>query len=136
MLSRVTLVGERRRVDMVLPAREPVGILLPEMMRLLDGHVKGRPASRHLVTVDGSALDHDSTLESAGVRDGAVLRLARAEDAPPAPVVHDLSDEVAQDLGHRTALHYPLGDGSDPSALVALRHLAAHLRTGVPRTDG
>ncbi len=102
MLSRVTLVGERRRVDLVLPAREPVGILLPEIMRLLDDHVKGRPASRHLVTVDGSALDHDSTLESAGVRDGAVLRLVRAEDAPPAPVVHDVSDEVARDLGHRT----------------------------------
>ncbi|MEU2519545.1 type VII secretion integral membrane protein EccD [Streptomyces althioticus] len=102
ILSRVTLVGERRRVDLVLPAREPVGILLPEIMRLLDDRVNGRPASRHLVTVDGSALDHDSTLESAGVRDGAVLRLVRAEDAPPAPVVHDVSDEVARDLGHRT----------------------------------
>ncbi|CAM5275845.1 Type VII secretion integral membrane protein EccD OS=Streptomyces albaduncus OX=68172 GN=FHS32_000249 PE=3 SV=1 [Streptomyces griseoloalbus] len=85
ILSRVTLVGERRRVDLVLPAREPVGILLPEIMRLLDDRVNGRPASRHLVTVDGSALDHDSTLESAGVRDGAVLRLVRAEDAAARP---------------------------------------------------
>ncbi|MFC8421545.1 type VII secretion integral membrane protein EccD [Streptomyces sp. NPDC057236] len=101
VLSRVTLVGERRRVDLVLPAREPVGLLLPEIMRLLDDRVEGRPASRHLVTVDGSALDHDSTLETAGVRDGAVLRLVRAEDAPPAPVVHDVTDEVAEDLGHR-----------------------------------
>lgn len=101
VLSRVTLVGERRRVDLVLPAREPVGLLLPEVMRLLDDRVEGRPASRHLVTVDGSALDHDSTLESAGIRDGAVLRLVRAEDAPPAPVVHDVTDEVAEDLGHR-----------------------------------
>ncbi|MET8113279.1 type VII secretion integral membrane protein EccD [Streptomyces prasinus] len=101
VLSRVTLVGERRRVDLVLPAREPVGLLLPEVMRLLDDRVEGRPAARHLVTVDGSALDHDSTLETAGVRDGAVLRLVRAEDAPPAPVVHDVTDEVAEDLGHR-----------------------------------
>ncbi|MGW4020918.1 type VII secretion integral membrane protein EccD [Streptomyces sp. NPDC005009] len=101
VLSRVTLVGERRRVDLVLPAREPVGLLLPEIMRLLDDRVEGRPASRHLVTVDGSALDHDSTLETAGIRDGAVLRLVRAEDAPPAPVVHDVTDEVAEDLGHR-----------------------------------
>ncbi|MFH8450489.1 type VII secretion integral membrane protein EccD [Streptomyces fungicidicus] len=101
VLSRVTLVGERRRVDLVLPAREPVGLLLPEVMRLLEDRVEGRPASRHLVTVDGSALDHDSTLESAGIRDGAVLRLVRAEDAPPAPVVHDVTDEVAEDLGHR-----------------------------------
>ncbi|MEU0671801.1 type VII secretion integral membrane protein EccD [Streptomyces sp. NPDC006172] len=101
VLSRVTLVGERRRVDLVLPAREPVGLLLPEIMRVLDDRPEGRPASRHLVTVDGSALDHDSTLETAGVRDGAVLRLVRTEDAPPAPVVHDVTDEVAEDLGHR-----------------------------------
>ncbi|WP_307718356.1 EsaB/YukD family protein [Streptomyces sp. JHA26] len=100
-LSRVTLVGERRRVDLVLPAREPVGLLLPEIMRLLGDRVEGRPASRQLVTMDGSALDHDSTLETAGVRDGAVLRLVRAEDAPPAPVVHDVADMAAEDLGHR-----------------------------------
>ncbi|MFC5956561.1 type VII secretion integral membrane protein EccD [Streptomyces pratens] len=107
VLSRVTLVGERRRVDLVLPAREPVGLLLPEIMRLLDDRVAGRPASRHLVTVDGSALDHDSTLETAGIRDGAVLRLVRAEDAPPAPVVHDVTDEVAEDLGHRAWVWAP-----------------------------
>jgi type VII secretion integral membrane protein EccD len=100
-LSRVTLVGERRRVDLVLPSREPVGVLLPEVMRLLDDRVGDRPELRHLVTPDGSALAHDSTLESAGVADGAVLRLVRAEDAPSAPVVHDVTDEVADDLGVR-----------------------------------
>jgi type VII secretion integral membrane protein EccD len=101
VLSRVTLVGERRRADLVLPAGEPVGLLLPEIMRVLDDRVGVRPELRHLVTVDGSALDHDSTLEAAGVRDGAVLRLVRAEDAPSAPVVHDVSDEAAEDLGGR-----------------------------------
>ncbi|MFF4500059.1 type VII secretion integral membrane protein EccD [Streptomyces sp. NPDC001401] len=101
VLSRVTLVGERRRIDLVLPAREPVGVLLPEILRVLDYRVGERPELRHLVTVDGSALGHDSSLESAGVRDGAVLRLVRAEDAPSAPVVHDVSDEVAEDLGGR-----------------------------------
>ncbi|WP_405829464.1 type VII secretion integral membrane protein EccD [Streptomyces sp. NBC_01176] len=100
-LSRVTLVGERRRVDLVLPSREPVGLLLPEVMRLLDDRVSARPESRHLVTADGSALAHDDTLESAGVQDGAVLRLVRLEDAPAAPVVHDVTDEVADDLNTR-----------------------------------
>ncbi|WP_338900456.1 type VII secretion integral membrane protein EccD [Streptomyces sp. TG1A-60] len=100
-LSRVTLVGERRRVDLVLPSREPVGLLLPEIMRLLDDQVGGRPELRHLVTADGSALAHDSTLETAGIPDGAVLRLVRAEDAPSAPVVHDVTDEAAEDLGAR-----------------------------------
>ncbi|WP_217177789.1 type VII secretion integral membrane protein EccD [Streptomyces sp. AC495_CC817] len=100
-LSRVTLVGERRRVDLVLPSREPVGLLLPEIMRLLDDQVGERPELRHLVTADGSALAHDSTLETAGIPDGAVLRLVRAEDAPSAPVVHDVTDEAAEDLDTR-----------------------------------
>lgn len=98
VLSRVTLVGEQRRVDLVLPSQEPVGLLLPEVMRLLGDRVPARPELRHLVTVDGSALAHDSTLESAGVADGAVLRLVRVEDAPSAPVVHDVTDEAADNL--------------------------------------
>ncbi|MEV5988079.1 type VII secretion integral membrane protein EccD [Streptomyces sp. NPDC052051] len=100
-LSRVTLVGERRRVDLVLPSQEPIGLLLPDVMRLLDDQVDGRPQARHLVTADGSALEPDATLQSAGVSDGAVLRLVRVEDAPSAPVVHDVSDEAAGDLDVR-----------------------------------
>ncbi|MEU4998737.1 type VII secretion integral membrane protein EccD [Streptomyces sp. NPDC021622] len=100
-LSRVTLVGERRRVDLVLPSQEPVGLLLPEVLRLLDDQAAGRPMLRYLVTADGSALAHDSTLESAGIADGAVLRLVRADDAPSAPVVHDVTDEAADDLDVR-----------------------------------
>ncbi|WP_337819389.1 DUF6177 family protein [Streptomyces werraensis] len=75
--------------------------------------------------------------------------------APPVPVAFTLGARDVRDIGltharrppvgirpvplgpsSEPALHYPLGDGSDPSALVALRHLAAHLRTGVPRADG
>ncbi|CAM5512160.1 type VII secretion integral membrane protein EccD [Streptomyces abikoensis] len=100
-LSRVTLVGERRRVDLVLPAQEPVGLLIPEVLRLLDDPVAERPSSRHLVTADGSALAHDATLQSAGIADGAVLRLVRVEDAPSAPVVHDVTDEAAEQLDLR-----------------------------------
>ncbi|MEV8015300.1 type VII secretion integral membrane protein EccD [Streptomyces sp. NPDC086554] len=100
-MSRVTLVGERRRVDLVLPSQEPVGLLLPEVLRLLGDQAGARPMLRHLVTADGSALAHDSTLESAGIADGAVLRLVRAEDAPSAPVVHDVTDEAADDVDVR-----------------------------------
>nr|WP_225987287.1 type VII secretion integral membrane protein EccD [Streptomyces spectabilis] len=100
-LSRVTLVGERRRVDLVLPSQEPVGLLLPEVMRLLGDQTGERPELRHLVTTDGSALALDGTLESAGIADGAVLRLVRVEDAPSAPVVHDVTDEAAGDVDVR-----------------------------------
>ncbi|MCL6671245.1 EsaB/YukD family protein [Streptomyces panaciradicis] len=76
-LSRVTLVGERRRVELVLPSREPVARLLPEVLRLLDPPASARPQTRYLVAADGSVLGPDATLESAGVVDGAVLRLVR-----------------------------------------------------------
>ncbi|MEU6144320.1 type VII secretion integral membrane protein EccD [Streptomyces sp. NPDC047081] len=83
VLSRVTLVGERRRVELVLPAREPVGALLPEILRVLDDGTAERPGTRRLMTADGSPLDEDDSLESAGVLDGAVLRLVRVGDGRP-----------------------------------------------------
>ncbi|WP_260867747.1 type VII secretion integral membrane protein EccD [Streptomyces sp. SAJ15] len=100
-LSRVTLVGDRRRVDLVLPADEPIGRLLPDILRLLDDHTAAQPMLRHLVAADGTLLSQDDSLASAGVADGAVLRLVRERDTPAAPVVHDVSDEVAEDLDLR-----------------------------------
>ncbi|MFH9468599.1 type VII secretion integral membrane protein EccD [Streptomyces clavifer] len=100
-LSRVTLVGERRRADIVLPSDTPIGQLLPDILQLLDDRVASRPLTRQLLTSDGSALPHDSTLASAGISDGAVLRLVRTHAAPPAPVVHDVTDQVADDLDLR-----------------------------------
>ncbi|MEU2389451.1 type VII secretion integral membrane protein EccD [Streptomyces sp. NPDC007369] len=100
-LSRVTLVGERRRADVVLPSDTPIGQLLPDVLLLLDDRAASRPLTRQLMTSDGSALPHDSTLASAGIADGAVLRLVRTHSAPPAPVVHDVTDLVADDLDLR-----------------------------------
>lgn len=100
-LSRVTLVGERRRIDLVLPSDEPVGSLLPEVLSLLGDEVSTPPVPRHLVTAGGTVLPQDSTLAAAQVADGAVLRLVRAKYTPAAPVVHDVTDEVADDLDLR-----------------------------------
>ena len=100
-LSRVTLIGERRRADLVLPSDTAIGQLLPDILRLLDDRAATRPTTRQLITSDGSALPHDATLSSAGVPDGAVLRLVRTHAAPPAPVVHDVTDQVADDLDLR-----------------------------------
>ncbi|MFD5734667.1 type VII secretion integral membrane protein EccD [Streptomyces sioyaensis] len=100
-LSRVTLVGERRRVDLVLPAQEPVGVLLPDVLRLLGDRVGEGPQLRRLVTSDGAVLAQDDSLASAGVPDGAVLRLVREQETPAAPVVHDVTDETADDLDLR-----------------------------------
>ncbi|MFF7411040.1 type VII secretion integral membrane protein EccD [Streptomyces lydicus] len=100
-LSRVTLVGDRRRADVVLLSDTPIGQLIPDVLQLLGDRPASRPVVRQLMTSDGSVLPHDSTLASAGVADGAVLRLVTAHSAPPAPVVHDVSDQVADDLDLR-----------------------------------
>ncbi|MEV0278323.1 EsaB/YukD family protein [Streptomyces sp. NPDC050610] len=83
-LSRVTLVGDRRRVDLLLPSADPVGLLLPDILRLLDDQNSGPPGARHLVTADGAVLAPDTTLGEAAVPDGSVLRLVRADGAMPA----------------------------------------------------
>ncbi|KIZ13370.1 type VII secretion integral membrane protein EccD [Streptomyces natalensis] len=102
VLSRVTLVGERRRVDLVLPAQEPIGVLLPDILRLLGDRPGKEPLLRRLVTAEGAVLSQDDSLGSANVPDGAVLRLVREHETPAAPVVHDATDVVADDLDVRS----------------------------------
>lgn len=126
-LSRVTLVGERRRVDLVLPSDEPVGRLLPDVIQLLDDRVATRPELRQLVTADGSVLTHDSTLSSSDIPDGAVLRLVRAQDAPAAPVVHDVTDAVAEDLDLRAWRWRPVARRSAAGAATVGFAVAAAL---------
>jgi type VII secretion integral membrane protein EccD len=99
--SRVTLVSERRRVDVVLPADEPIGRLLPDVLHLVGDAVETPPRLRHLVTVHGDVLPGEGTLAGAGVPDGAVLTLVRAGNAPPPPVVHDVTEETADDVDVR-----------------------------------
>jgi ESX secretion system protein EccD len=99
--SRVTLIGTRRRVDVVLPADEPVGRLLPDLLELTNEPAADPPRLRHLSTPDGRLLQGDDTLAAAEVADGTHLRLVGSEDAPPAPVVHDVTEETAADLDAR-----------------------------------
>lgn len=113
---------------MVLPSDTPIGQLLPDILQLLDDRTASRPLTRQLITTDGSALPHDSTLATAGVADGAVLRLVRSHSAPPAPVVHDVTDLVADDLDLRAWRWRPAARrGSAGVATVALTVTAALL---------
>ena len=130
-LSRVTLVGERRRADLVLPSDTPIGQLLPDILQLLDDRAANRPLTRQLLTSDGSALPQDATLASAGIADGAVLRLVRTHSAPPAPVVHDVTDLVADDLDLQAWRWRPAARrGSAGVATVAFAVIAALLARG------
>ncbi|MGW5941956.1 EsaB/YukD family protein [Streptomyces celluloflavus] len=97
-LSRVTLVGERRRIGLALPAREPIGVLLPEIVRLLGDRPDPGTPSRRLVTEAGAVLSPDDSLASAEVPDGAVLRLVREPGGPAAPDAPGPADEAAEDF--------------------------------------
>lgn len=99
--SRVTLVGPRRRIDLVLPSTEPVGSLLPELLVMLGDEAQAPPRARQLVGAHGDVLPPELTLAEAHVPDGAVLRLVAQHDAPPAPVVHDVVEEVSDDTDVR-----------------------------------
>lgn len=100
-LSRVTLAGPHRRIDLVLPADEPLGLLLPEIVALV-GHPPTDDSRGYQVsTLDGTVLDPAGSLRQAAVPDGALLRVDPISAAPPAAIVHDVSDEVGDDLARR-----------------------------------
>ena len=96
-LSRVTLVGDRRRIELVVPAHESLGALLPDILRLLGDRASGGPAAQRLITSDGAVLAPHDSLASARVSDGAVLRLVREQDGVLAPAGHDDHAEDAAD---------------------------------------
>ncbi|WP_232544188.1 EsaB/YukD family protein [Streptomyces buecherae] len=144
-LSRVTLVGGRRRIDMLLPADEPVGELLPSIIEMVGDRPGKEPMLRRLVLANGAVLAQDDTLASSGVPDGAVVRLVREVETPAAPVVHDVSDETADDLDvrgwrwdERTRV-WAAGAAHLVLALVAAayaRHWLGADETGVPLVVG
>ncbi|MFF9480889.1 EsaB/YukD family protein [Streptomyces sp. NPDC014733] len=81
-LSRVTLVTEGgRRTELVVPSGEPVGALLPELLRLLGERPAG-PGAQQLVTADGTALAPHHSLAAARLPDGAELHLVQGPFTP------------------------------------------------------
>ncbi|MGW1835771.1 EsaB/YukD family protein [Streptomyces sp. NPDC002067] len=97
-LSRVTLItAGGRRTGLVVPSGEPVGALLPELLRLLGERPAG-PGVRRLVTADGTALAPDSSLAAAGVADGAELHLVQGPFTPGARPDDGRIAEVAAPL--------------------------------------
>lgn len=100
-LTRVTLVGPRRRVDLVLPSDEPLGALLPEIVAMVGMGPAGQPRGYQLSMLGGRVLEPTADLRGAGVTDGAQLWVDPLTEAPPAAIVHDVSDEVSDDLGRR-----------------------------------
>ncbi|HWM59110.1 MAG TPA: type VII secretion integral membrane protein EccD [Pseudonocardia sp.] len=100
-LTRVTLVGPRRRADLVLPSEEPMGMLLPEIVTLMGMGPAENPRGYQVSMLDGRVLEPTASLRAAGVADGALLRVYPLTEAPPAAILNDVSDELADDLARR-----------------------------------
>jgi type VII secretion integral membrane protein EccD len=106
--SRLTVIGTGRRADLVLPADEPVGGLVPDVLALVgDDEPVWRPHA--LVTSTGVTLDTEHSLADSGIRDGSVLRVVAQEQAPPPPIVVDVTETVsnALDTGTRFGAAWP-----------------------------
>ncbi|TVT61601.1 type VII secretion integral membrane protein EccD [Amycolatopsis rhizosphaerae] len=100
-LTRITLVGPRHRIDLVLPSHERIGTLLPEMVAMVGHKTPDVLRGYQVSTIDGRVLEPGTSLRAAQVADGALLRIDPLTEAPPAPIVHDVSDELADDLARR-----------------------------------
>lgn len=92
--TRVTLIGTRRHLDLLLPSDRPVGGLMPQVLDMLQDEPSDDVAAKLLVTPDGTPLSAASTLDDAGIIDGSSLLLCNAAEAPPAAVVYDVTDLV------------------------------------------
>ncbi|MCQ1957322.1 type VII secretion integral membrane protein EccD [Arthrobacter sp. zg-Y826] len=95
--TRVTLIGSRRHLDLLLPSDQPVGALMPQVLELLNDQPADEVAAKVLVGPDGTELAAESTLSSAEIADGSSLLLCNASEAPPAAVVYDVTDLVVSE---------------------------------------
>lgn len=122
--TRVTLMGSRRHVDLLLPSTAEVGTLMPQILDLLGDRPGERVATKVLLTSTGESISSQETLADAGVLDGARLTLFSNGDAPPPAVVYDIADTVveqAQEVGGQwTRRHMVAASGIFASAGLCL----------------
>lgn len=94
--TRVTLVGDRRNADLLLPASEAVGTLMPQILDLLGDTPGDGVSAKVLLTASGEPIAAQDSLIQAHVHDGARLTLVSNSEAPPPAVVYDISDTVVE----------------------------------------
>lgn len=92
--TRVTVIGTRRKADLVLPDDHPVDSLLPEIATLLDEPKTGG-APLTLTTLLGDRVDGAVALAEQGLDHGSILRLVSLDDAPQPPDVAEVTEAVA-----------------------------------------
>ena len=97
--------GDRQvAVDLALPARTEVALLLPSIVDIVhDDGLWPADAAAHgwrLSRVGGPSLDGSMTLRESAVRDGELLLLSTTNIPAPEPVLTDLAEAVADASPH------------------------------------
>jgi len=122
--SRVTVVSPDRRVDLALPDSVPVGDLMSALLDLCtDHHDRTNALAWTLRPVGGAGLAWASSLESARVRDGAVLELSPRETPGARSAVEDVRD-AAEDALDQSAATWRRAD-TTTAAVLTLAAVAA-----------
>lgn len=125
--TRVTVVGDRRRADVVVASDEPFAGLLPRFVAILDEPIADSAQPLALVRVTGEAVSLADDAATQEIGDGEVLHVVRRVDAPPPPEVSDVTDAVADSLGRRH-------DGWGPAARQAVAAAAVGMTAAVTGT--
>ncbi|WP_433174888.1 type VII secretion integral membrane protein EccD [Actinoallomurus sp. CA-150999] len=134
---RITVVGERGRVDLAVPARAPIAAYVPMLADMCgEPDSDAMPAAWSLAPAGGGPFQPGVSLESVGVLDGETLYLRDVVQGEfDGPVVADVEEQVAEveDDGRtwnaRARAHTTLGLG-----LLIVLAAAGALGFGADRT--
>lgn len=99
--TRLTLVGQTRRAEVVVPSDEGFAALLPQLLDLVDEAPRLQPETTALVRATGEQVDLALDATTQQLADGEVLRVVRAAAAPPPPEVADVTDVASDALAAR-----------------------------------
>lgn len=100
--TRLTVTGSTKRAELAVPSDEPLGAVLPQLIELLAEPVGTVARPMTLLSPSGESVQLELSPQDQGIDEGAALRLARLDSAPPPPVVIDLTDVLADSLeAHR-----------------------------------
>ena len=102
--TRLTVIGSERKAELVVPNDEAIGRLMPRLMDLLGEPTGSVARPLTLVRSTGEQLDVGLTAADQQVLDGELLRIVRADDAPPPPEVADVTDVLGESLRDRAGL--------------------------------
>lgn len=118
--TRVTIQGEGRKADLVLPDDEPIAAVLPEVLELLDETTERSSRPVVLMTTVGEQLSPALTLAEQEVAHGSILRLVRVDEAPPPPEVADVTDLMGAAVENRPDRWRPVWGTAVAAALAAV----------------